>query len=380
MNILCVYVDGGKGHYIPSRAVAEQLIELGHEAILMDFFEFLDIRLIGRINKRIWRKLLEHSTLEMKFSKKNDQHTGEIKAVSRILNRLRKKRFLSQIEKYKPDMIFTTHPYPGFFLSELAHYTDVDIPVTYYATDVFTVPMSAVCNNLTKLYVSTQEGYDAAIRNGQNKETVELCPFPLQKSCFESEKLTKEEARRKLGLKEDVFTVQINFGGEGVGATALLSRLGEISSPLQVIIIGGIEEKTRKNLERIIAPLPENISVLIAGYVSNVNDYLLASDIIAGRSGINTLVEAFYLRRPFLITELVYTVVSSAEYVEKHQVGWNASFDVDKQISILKKYADNPSLLDEMDKNFDTVNIVYSARKLARMIIKDTEEYRKNLL
>ena len=307
----------------------------------------------------------------MKFSKKNDQNTKEIESVARILNVTRKKRFLRMIEKYQPDMIFTTHPYPDYFLSSLAVKTGSSVPVTYYATDVFTVPMSAVSNNLKRLYVATQEGYDSALERGQKKETLRLCPFPLQKSCMNSRKLTKKEARSLLGLKEDLFTLQINFGGEGVGATSLLKSLKDIPSRMQVVIIGGIEEKTRKELDKIIESLPSNIEVHIAGYVTNVNDYILASDIIAGRSGINTLVEAFYLRRPFLITELVYTVISSADYVEKYKVGWNADHDIEKQLSIVIQYAKVPSLLDEIDRNFDDIPIKYSARELAQMIISD---------
>ena len=353
MNILCIYVDGGKGHYIPAKAVEEQLTAMGHNAVLIDFFDFLGIRFIGRINKYVWRKLLEHSDYEMKFSKRNDQNTNEIRIVSRILRATRMRRFRNMIEKYSPDMIFTTHPYPGFFLAELAYYSDSKVPVTYYATDVFSVPMSAVCNHLYSMYVSTQEGFDSALERGQNPQTLFLSPFPLQSSCKNSRKMSKKEARHLLNLEENTFTLQINFGGEGVGASDLLRAMGEIKSRIQVIIIGGI--------------------------VTNVNDYLNACDIIAGRSGINTLVEAFYLRRPFLITELVYTVVASADYVEKYKVGWNASHDVQKQIEIIRQYADNPALLDDIDKNFDNIPIVYDAAALARQIVKDCEDYRAGI-
>ena len=189
-----------------------------------------------------------------------------------------------------------------------------------------------------------------------------------------SRRLTKKEARSQLGLKEDLFTLQINFGGEGVGATSLLKSLKDIPCPMQVVLIGGIEDKTRKELEKIIESLPSNIEGHLIGFVSNVNDYILASDIIAGRSGINTLIEAFYLRRPFLITELVYTVISSADYVEKYKVGWNADHDIEKQLSIVTQYAKTPSLLDEIDRNFDDIPIKYSARELAQMITEDAAE------
>lgn len=371
LNILCVYVDGGKGHYIPAKAVQEQLEALGHNAVLVDFFHLLNIRFIGKVNKYVWRKLLEHSSYEMKFSSRNDQNTREIRAVSRILRAVRMRQFRRVVAQYKPDMIFTTHPYPEYFLADLSFWSKANVPVTYYATDVFALPRSAVQNRLKAMYIATEEGCQSAIEGGQNPDTVRLCPFPLQASCFESSRLTKSEARSKLSLKQDIFTLQVNFGGEGVGATSLLKALKDIKVPVQVLIIGGIEDRTRQELERIISDYPDNITAHLIGFVSNVNDYLMASDMLAGRSGINTLVEAFYFRRPFLITELVYTVISSAAYVEKYKVGWNAAADVEKQIEVIKQIASQPALLDEIDKNFDKIPIRYSARKLAKMIIED---------
>lgn len=377
MNILCVYVDGGKGHYIPAKAVAEQLKSMGHNVDMIDFFALLNLRPVGRINKFIWRKLLERPDFENRFSSRNDQDTREIRLASSIIQATRKRRFRKIIRQYRPDMIFTTHPYPGYMLSDLSARLTPHIPVTYYATDVFCVPMSAVNNHLESMYVSTEEGCDSAIKNGQMADKVKLCPFPLQASCKNSRRMTKAEARTKLGLKQGLFTLQINFGGEGVGSFALLDGLRSISSPMQIIIIGGLTEKTEERLNRIKESLPDHIEVHIPGFVSNVNDYVLASDIVAGRSGINTLVECFYLHRPFLITELVYTVMASAEYVEKYGVGWNMNHDLDSQLSLIANYAKNPLSLDFIDHNFDMIPIEYDAAKLARMIVEDARKFKE---
>ena len=57
--------------------------------------------------------------------------------------------------------------------------------------------------------------------------------------------------------------------------------------------------------------------------------------------------------------------------MEKYKVGWNADHDIEKQLSIVTQYAKTPSLLDEIDSNFDDIPIKYSARELAQMIISD---------
>lgn len=376
MNILCVYVGGGKGHYIPAKAVSDQLTQMGHNAVLIDFFELIKMNPIGKINVMLWRKLLQRPDLENKFSKHNDQNTKEIQWVSSVLQVIRKRRFKHIIKTYRPDMIFTTHPYAGYFLADLAARFAPSIPVTYYATDVFFVPMSAVNNNLCSMYVATEEGCKSAADNGQRADSIKLCPFPLQASCKAGQKLTKAAARRRIGLKEDVFTLQLNLGGEGIGSLELLEGLKCIDSPMQVVVIGGIKEKIKSRIEQIKATLPAHINVFIPGFVHNVNDYALASDIIAGRSGINTLVECFYLHRPFMITELVYTVMASADYVEKYGVGWNLNKDIDKQLSLITMFAKKPTLLDELDKNFDAIPIIYDAAGLAKMVVDDTLSFK----
>ena len=376
MNILCVYVGGGKGHYIPAKAVSDQLTQMGHNAVLIDFFELIKMNPIGKINVMLWRKLLQRPDLENKFSKHNDQNTKEIQWVSSVLQVIRKRRFKHIIKTYRPDMIFTTHPYADYFLADLAARFAPSIPVTYYATDVFFVPMSAVNNNLCSMYVATEEGCESAADNGQRADSIKLCPFPLQASCKAGQKFTKAAARRRIGLKEDVFTLQLNLGGEGIGSLELLEGLKCIESPMQVVVIGGIKEKIKSRIEQIKATLPNHINVFIPGFVHNVNDYALASDIIAGRSGINTLVECFYLHRPFMITELVYTVMASADYVEKYGVGWNLNKDIDKQLSLITMFAKNPTLLDELDKNFDAIPIIYDAAGLAKMVVDDTLSFK----
>ena len=76
-----------------------------------------------------------------------------------------------------------------------------------------------------------------------------------------------------------------------------------------------------------------------------------------------------YMHRPFLITELVYTVIPSAEYVEKYQVGWNCSEDKEKAIAIVSEYAENPVQLLAMEANFIKIPIKFSAKSIAEKLM-----------
>lgn len=372
MRFLVLYVDGGKGHYVPAKAVTEQLEAMGHEVVMENFFTFMKLDTMGKINKKAWKTMLKHTGFENKFSKGTDQDTGKITGFAKLVNIIRKKRFRKKINSFRPDMVFTTHPYPEIVVSEMMKWNGFDIPVSYYATDVFSVPVSTISDKISRFYVSTEEGVESARSQGQPAGSLRLCPFPLQANLKDSPVLSKAEARKRLGLAEDVFTLQLNFGGEGVGSFALLKALKDIGRKMQVVVLGAFDDRTRARLQQIADDMPAEVDVRVVGFVSNVNEYLAACDVIAGRAGINTIVEAFFLRRPFLITELVYTVMASADYVVSHKVGWNANGDVEKQVEALKSCVDGPKVLEDFNRNFDALPITYDAKGLAEMLVEDT--------
>ena len=254
---------------------------------------------------------------------------------------------------------------------------EIRIPVYYFATDVFSAPIAAISNDLRRFYIATEEGRDIVVGMGMQPEKVTISPFPLQQCVQNVRNLDKKETRRKLNLEEDVFTMQFNLGGEGLGSLEILKELRKCQEKAQVIVVGGIDDEMRKRIEAIERSLPDNVALKCVGFIKNVNEYLAASDILVGRAGINTLLEAFYARKPFLITELVYTVMSSADYVEKYKLGWNCNRNPEKQVDIIIDLIEHPGKLKEMDRNFDNIPIEFSASRLTDMILKDTEDYQK---
>ena len=372
MKALCVYVDGGKGHYVPAKAVQEELLSMGVEAVLEEFFDYLDIRWMGRINKTFWRTMLRIPSLERHISKFNDSDSNGMDLAIRFADKHCTRMLKADLEEFRPDFVFATHPYASTILSEMFDYLDIDIPVYYFATDVFSAPVASICSKLRKFYISTEEGVAAVKAMGQPLHTIELAPFPLQHSVMDARLLDKGDAREKLGIARDLFTLQINLGGEGLGSLYLLEALIKKNLPMQIVIIGGIDKKMSKRINAIIAKADgTNVKVYNRGFVKNVDEYLIASDIIAGRAGINTLVEAIYAHRPFLITELVYTVIPSADYVEKYKVGWNCTGKRKEGVEIVVDYIEHPLKLAELDSNFCNIPIEFSAKHLAENMIND---------
>lgn len=376
MKGLCVYIKAGKGHYVPAKAVHEQMVRIGVDSSLVDFFDYLDLHWMETLNQSAWRIMLRIPFIEKHLFRSLDSSGWGIRTVIALVRKFGGKRLRKNISESRPDFIFATHPYPGTVLSTLLHEMGEDIPVYFYSTDVFSAPAVSICPYLRKFLIPTEEGVERVKALGQAEDTIMLSPFPLQSSVADEPRLSKAEARRRIGINEDKFTLQLNLGGEGLGSLNLLEDILREDLPVQVVIIGGIKKEMRHRLGRIIREhRGRNTEVLIRGFIDNVSEYLAASDVIAGRAGINTIVEAIYAHRPFLITELVYIVIHSAEYVEKYGVGWNATGDRDKQIAIIRSLVTHPDNLAKLDENFSKVPIEYSAMKLARIVADDAALY-----
>lgn len=369
MRGLCIYVDGGKGHYVPAKAVHDELEKIGVECQFEEFFDYLDIEWIGKINKKFWRLMLKMPSLEQHISKHNDSDSNGMELAIRFAKKHCERVLESNLEEAPFDFIFATHPYASTILSEMLHDMKIDIPVFYFATDVFSAPVASICDKLDRFFISTEEGAEAVRKMGQPASSIEIVPFPLQESIAKTARKSKAEARRELGLDPDLFTVQLNLGGEGLGSLKVYEGIITSGVPLQVVVIGGIDRKMESHLNRIAEKKSESTKVFIRGFIKDVGTYLDASDILVGRAGINTIVEAMYVHRPFVITELVYTVIPSADYVEKYHVGWNCDGDPDKAIGVILDLASNPSKVNGIDECFSSIPIEYGADQLARIVM-----------
>lgn len=367
MRALCVYVDGGKGHYVPAKAVAVELEKLGVEVSFEEFFDYLDIRWIGNINKKWWRTMLRFPNIEQKLSKHNDADSNGMGMAINFAKKHCERALKSNLEESPVDFVFATHPYASTILSEMFCDMKLSIPVFYYATDVFNAPVATICDKLAGYYISTQEGFDRVLKMGQKKETMSLVPFPLQQNLTESEKLSKEAARKKLDLDPNMFTIQLNLGGEGIGSISVIEDLNKAKANAQIVVIGGMSKNISKRLENLSHKLHPGLKLIVRGFIKDVSSYLYAADVIVGRAGINTIVEAIYAHRPFVVTELVYTVIPSADYLEKYGVGWNCTKDLKASDVILDLMKDGK--LDAIDSNFQAVPIEFSAKKIAEKLI-----------
>ncbi len=370
-----VYVDAGKGHYIPAKALSDSFIASGNEAILTELFEdILGTSFWKAFVRKEWRFMLKHPWFEARMDASSD--TKKSSDIIRFLTFHKRhiKAFERWYEENRPDFILSTNFIGGVLLPYAVKALKLNIPVYQYCPDVIDSPGSGICDLLTKVYIASEKGKETLIRKGQKPDSVSVCAFPIRRQFISCQKLGKREAREKLSLL-DKFTVLCAFGGEGIGSIELLYELSRRNMDYQAVIIGGTSESTEREFEKFSKAYP-SAAVFRRGYVDNVEDYIQACDIQIGKGGANSMFEAVYLRRPFIITEILYLYRSYSKYLDTYKIGWTES-DVVKQADIIEQYQKDPALQAEVEAAFDKLPVKIDVDAFRDQIIEDTKLFYK---
>lgn len=371
-----LYVNAGKGHYIPAKALSDSFNRMGHEVFTEDLFNVIGSPFWEWFCKYDWRFLLHHPMLEGVAHSLTDNRFSYhlIKICGATKNKLR--NIQQWYDECKPDFIVSTNFVGGVVLPPVFKILGINIPIFQYAADVFDTPLTGVNKDLYKMYLPSELGCKNAIRKGQPKETVTLCPFPLQYSMSSFKKITKHEARLKLGL-EDKFTILFALGGEGIGNPKFLYKMVERGYNWQVVAIGGMSKTTNKAFDKFCSDYPY-VNFVRPGFVNNVNEYLTASDVQIGKAGANALMESIFLKRPCLITDLLYAARATRTFFSENKVGW-CERNIAKQVGIVEYCYNNIGILEQMKNKYENLPIEFSSDKFRDLIIKDVQIYYLNL-
>lgn len=373
MKIALLYVDAGKGHITPAKALSDAFEDLGHSTVVDNLLlEVVNAPLVNWISKHNWRTLLHFPRLEKFVNPRNDSFANARRMRFLATHSHGPKDFKLWYDKTKPDCIVVAHFTAAHLIKPIVDHLRLEIPVFEYATDVFFTPNTGIGHDLDKLYICTKLGKELTIGQGQPEETISICPFPLKKAMRDINALSKQDARKKLHL-QDKFTVLLNLGGEGIGKTDFLEEVTRRNLDWQVIAVGTLSKSTARRYNKFKEDHP-SFALHTPGFVNNIQDYIFASDVQAGKAGANALMESLYLKRPFLVSNLLYAALPTKEFMQRHKVGWTED-SVPKQVSILQDYEQDKGEQEAMQQRFSKLPLSFDSLAFAEMIVEDTKAY-----
>ena len=142
----------------------------------------------------------------------------------------------------------------------------------------------------------------------------------------------RRTARDKLGIKPDAVQLLILFGGTGHGnPERILAEVAKVQHPHEIVLVTGRNQRLEKRLRKRFGSLPH---VRVLGWVDNMQEWMVASDLMISKPGGGTLNEGFACGLPMLAFDpLPGNEERTCRWIEK----WGAGIWIEKPEDLAPK-------------------------------------------
>lgn len=350
MKTLLITMTCGEGHNYIAKAIKNAIEQKGEEAKIVQLYGYSEkqvakqnklflsaCKYIPHIYEKIWLKLRKRNP-----NKKSSVMNGVIKDC--------KDYILNQINEYNPDAIVCTHNNAGAVVDYLKVNGKISTYIKTYAVafDYCLCPYWETCTNLDYIVTPHEFMKDTFLSRGYSE--TQLLPFGLPVDKKYTKKIDKNEARKQLGLDEDLFTIVLYSGGNCISkASTLIKQLIKSKLPIQIVAICGRNQKEYNKIDKIIKKKGLN-NILNIGFCTNIDVVYSAGDVVFTRGGGMGLTEQFNKQIPFVLREklIINERINKKLFAEMGlAMAMNKLKDANK---ILEELYNNRNKLEEMRK------------------------------
>ena len=257
---------------------------------------------------------------------------------------------MKEILSYQPDVIYCTHYNCAIALTNLKLVYDLPCKTLVANLDYVNSPFWESAIGVDYFAIPNEDFIEECKLEGFKEE--QLLPIGLPVDDRSLVKLDKAEARKKLGLEQDKFTIMVMFGG-GCWSGGFKIFKWLISAlkgrEAQVIMINGKDKASYEKIEKM--TFEPGIKVLNVGFTHDIPVYLSAADLILNKFGGSSVTEMINAELPMLITEQIPAQEKyNLQYMKSKGVA--LSFKTSKELKQnLHLIMDNESLRNGMSEN-----------------------------
>lgn len=226
--------------------------------------------------------------------------------------------FRSAMNATQPDLVVSVHPLCNQIpLAIVAEFNKerrskavndkyFHIPFLTVVTDLGGAHKTWFDRKSDAIFVPSKAVADEARKNKILPDRLIEHGLPVRPS-FWKPALPKEKLRHKLGLSKGK-TALLMGGGDGVGslgaiAERVIQKLSGSPDNSQVIVVCGHNKKLSSSLTS--KKWPSNVRVVVKGFVSNVDEYMAASDLLVTKAGPGTIAEAMIRGLPIVLSSFL---------------------------------------------------------------------------
>ncbi len=204
-------------------------------------------------------------------------------------------------------------------------------------------------------YFLSHEGLKKKLREkGVDPKKIKITGIPISLNFSKSH--NSKKLKKKWGLKEDLFTVLLMGGGQGMGSLKKnVLALDKSHLPIQVLVVTGANRRLKKKIQRIQSKVIFPLKVL--GYTRQIDELMEVSDLLISKPGGLTTTEALAKEIPLgIFDSLAGQERRNKELLLKKEIAFELKSE-EAMICLIKNFVEG---------DFDWENWRSRVRDLAR--------------
>ena len=302
MNFLILSITAGEGHNSTARAVQAELERRGADCLILDTFDYISPEFAKFISEG-YLLVTEKARYAWKagYRLAEKRHPNDFEfAPSNLLKLAVSGELAEFIRTDSYDAILFTHPFPGILLDIMKKKHMISTRTVGILTDFTFHPYWEDCTGNDYVVVPDRLLLPQAHRKGFRDS--QILPYGIPINPKFSETMTKEDARRFLGLDENLTTFLIMGGSMGYGNMAENVRkidALDADRDFQLIVVCGNNAEMKTEIDGIAKSARHKM--LVTGFVKTIPQMMDAADCIITKPGGLTTSEALAKHLPMII-------------------------------------------------------------------------------
>jgi len=365
MKVLILSVTAGYGHHAAARAVSDELESRGTSVLIVDMFKYVSKALYDTIDKGYLfsTKYIPRPYGQI-YAALEKNRAFRRRTLSILVTELVANKFSGFLEDFAPDVIVCSHIFCAMVMDELKARDKLSAHIIAILTDYTFHPFWDDIPEVDYVVTGSTLLNCKALKKGIPLE--KILPFGIPVHSKFSQKLPREEARARLGLDPDRFTLLCVSGSMGYGhMVKTMQSLDRMKEDLQILCVCGKNEKIFNRLSRI--SFGKNIKLF--GFVDNIDIMMDAADCIVTKPGGLTTTECMQKRLPMILTDPIPGQEErNAEFFVNLGAAMQCSryFTVDEAVYLLYH---TPDRIRQMSETLDSIASHDPASRLADFIL-----------
>lgn len=364
-SIVFATIAAGGGHVATARAMAQAVEDLAPGAFDLHVTDLmLDLGFTGMDarHKAQWRWMLARPWTARTGQRVIDAFPAATRWVLRRAMDRVGRAAAAHFAADPPALIVANHGFLAFALTRARLRYGLTAPTIVFATEPLDASALWAEPETERFLVPSSAAADDLARLGVPTDRVDVVGYPVQRAFLQPP--TRAAARHRLGLA-DRFTCLVSLGGEGVGGRPadVIDTLAAMTPLVQTIVVTGRNQALARDLRARGHP-----GLVVRGFVVDMADHLAACDVVIGKAGPASVMEALAVGRPVLVTGCAgLNEVKLLRWLRARGLGHAISAPADLRNRVTA-YLQSPSLIDEVWARCRALDFSGMTLRLARRI------------